>query len=384
MRLIIFFLSLFYCGGKTLISTPITGAEQTSTYLGKIKNKKVGLVVNQTSVIGNTHLVDTLKSLGVKVTSIFAPEHGFRGTADAGQKIYNSKDPSTGIPIVSLYGKKYAPDSLDLLNIDVVIFDIQDVGVRFYTFISTLHYVMESCAKNKKKLIVLDRPNPNGHYVDGPLLKKDFSSFVGVDPIPIVHGLTVGEYAKMVKGEKWIKDAESLDLTIISCGDYTHQMTYNLPIKPSPNLPNPIAIAWYPSLCLFEGTNVSVGRGTNLPFQVYGSPYFDKSKSKFNFTPEPKPGAMQPFLEGKECYGFDVRFSATKGFSLSPLLEMYKGFSDPSNFFLKNNFFDKLAGTDELKKQIIKGVSEEDIRKSWQEDLEKYKALRKKYLLYKE
>jgi len=383
MKMWIMIWMLFLLGlNQTNAQLPVVGAARTWEYIKELRDKHIGLVVNQTSTIGNTHLVDSLLGLGIKVNTIFAPEHGFRGEADAGAHIANGKDRKTGTPIVSLYGKKHAPDSIDLVGIDVIVFDIQDVGCRFYTFISTLHYVMEACATHGKKLIVLDRPNPNGHYVDGPVLKKGYESFVGVDPIPIVHGLTVGEYAMMVKGENWIKNAASLDISIIKCNYYTHSMRYNLPIKPSPNLPNEKAIAWYPSICFFEGTNVSVGRGTAMPFQVIGSPYIDSSKMKFMFIPKPTAGASAPFLNGKKCYGYDLRMVTPKKLDLEPLIKMYKGFNDKSKFFLTNGFFDKLAGTDDLRKQIVAGKSANEIKISWEADLNQYKELRQKYLLY--
>jgi uncharacterized protein YbbC (DUF1343 family) len=382
---VLFVLLLCFPFLTTILAQQISvGAEQTDTYLPLLKNKRVGLVINQTSTISDVHLVDTLKKCGINLSVIFAPEHGFRGTADAGAHIKNSKDEKSGLPIISLYGNKHAPDSTDLRNIDVIIFDIQDVGCRFYTFISTLHYVMEACAKNKVQLIVFDRPNPNGHYIDGPMLEKKFKSFVGVAPIPIVHGLTIGEYAQMVKGEKWIENADSLNLTIIKCSNYNHKTAYKLPVKPSPNLPNAKAIELYPSLCFFEGTNVSVGRGTNFPFQIIGSPYFDSTKTKFSFVPKSKAGATNPFMLNKKCYGFDLRKKNSKGFNLSYLINMYKGFSDKSKFFLSNGFFDKLAGTDKLRLQIVAGISEEEIRKNWEADVEQYKIMRKKYLLYED
>jgi uncharacterized protein YbbC (DUF1343 family) len=267
---------------------PIVGAERTWEYIPKLRNKKVGLVVNQTSVIGKTHLVDTLIKLNIAIQSIFAPEHGFRGTADAGAHIDNSVDSKTKLPILSLYGSKHAPSDADLKGMDVLVFDIQDVGCRFYTFISTLHYVMEACAKNHVELIVLDRPNPNGMYVDGPVLQKGFESFVGVDPIPVLYGMTIGEYGLMVKGEQWIANADSLKMTVVKCSNYKHKTKYTLPVKPSPNLPNSQAITLYPSLCYFEGTNVSVGRGTNFPFQVVGSPYYDSLSALYSFIPNRK------------------------------------------------------------------------------------------------
>lgn len=360
----------------------ITGAEQTDTYLSLLQGKRVAVLVNQTSLIGTKHLVDSLSERGVLIVKIFAPEHGFRGTAGAGEHIKNGYDTQTSLPIVSLYGNKHAPDSNDLKTIDVLLYDIQDVGCRFYTFISTLHYAMESCVQNHIPLVVLDRPNPNGYTIDGPVLKKEFQSFVGVDPIPVMHGLTVGEYAKMVQGEKWINDADSLNMTVVPCKYYTHSMLYPLPEKPSPNLPNAKAVDLYPSLCFFEGTNVSVGRGTDFPFQVIGSPTTDASKTTFSFTPEPKEGALDPFLKGKTCNGFDLREQPVYGIDLSFLLKMYQLSTDKVKFFLANNFFDKLAGNDELRTQIQMNISADEIKKSWQHDLEEYKELRKKYLLY--
>ncbi|MEZ0486527.1 exo-beta-N-acetylmuramidase NamZ family protein [Fibrella aquatica] len=362
------------------------GAEQTQLYLGSLTGKRVGMIVNQTSTIRKTHVVDSLKALGVDIRTIFAPEHGFRGTASAGEKISNAKDPKTGISIVSLYGKDYKPSQAMLDSLDVLIFDIQDVGTRFYTYISTLHYVMEACAEAKKTLIVLDRPNPNGHYIDGPVLDPAFKSFVGMHPIPIVHGLTVGELARMINGEKWLAGGRTCTLTVVPVKNYTHQTPYTLPIAPSPNLPNRQSILLYPSLCFFEGTIVSVGRGTDNQFQVIGSPtYLGATSGKtYTFTPVDKPGAMNPPNEGKLCYGLDLtKIDAQKlGFSLTYLLDFYKKTPDKSKFFLAGNFIDKLAGTDQIRKQITAGVSEKAIRQSWEPALTSYKQLRKTYLLY--
>ncbi len=358
-----------------------TGAEQLELYLPQLKGKRVGLVVNQTSVVGQTHLVDTLVSRGVDVVTIFAPEHGFRGEADAGAYVKDAKDIRTGLPIVSLYGKNKKPSAEQLKNLDVLVFDIQDVGTRFYTYISTMHYMMEAAAENNKPVMVLDRPNPNGHYVDGPVLEKAHQSFVGMHPIPIVHGLTVGELAEMINGEKWLEGQRQADLTVVPVANYTHNTAYILPVKPSPNLPNAQAITLYPSLCLFEGTNVSVGRGTPTPFQVIGSPYY--TEKDFSFTPESTPGATNPPYKGQACYGMNLTAPAkAQPFTLAYLLKMYKQSTEKDKFF--NNFFEKLAGTSQLREQIKAGKSEAEIRASWEPALSDYKTLRKQYLLYPE
>ncbi|RAU82020.1 exo-beta-N-acetylmuramidase NamZ family protein [Pontibacter arcticus] len=356
-----------------------TGAEQLERYLPLLKNKRVGLVVNQTSVVGKSHLVDTLVSHGVKVVTIFAPEHGFRGEADAGAYVKDAKDIKTGLPIISLYGKNKKPSAAQVKDIDVLLFDIQDVGTRFYTYISTMHYVMEAAAENNKAVLILDRPNPNGHYVDGPVLEPEHKSFVGMHPIPIVHGLTVGELAQMINGEKWLEGQRQANITVIPVVGYTHATAYTLPVKPSPNLPNAQAIALYPSLCFFEGTNVSVGRGTEMPFQVIGSPYY-KNKS-FSFTPESMPGAAEPPYKNQVCYGLDLtQPSDAQPFTLTYLLDFYKNSTDQAKFF--NTFFEKLAGTTALRQQIIAGKTEAEIRASWEPALAVYKKLRKQYLLY--
>ena len=400
------FVSLFFCfstavfaGGKDTVivlkesvfrdktdADLTVGAARFDAYLSDLKGKTVAVVGNQTSVIGKTHLVDTLLSLGVKVKTVFAPEHGFRGTADAGEHVDNSKDQKTGLPLISLYGAHNKPSQQDLTGIDVVIFDIQDVGARFYTYISTLHYVMEACAENDKQLLVLDRPNPNGFYVDGPILDAKFSSFVGVDPLPIVHGLTVGEYAQMVNGEFWLKSGWQCKLKVVPVKNYTHKDLYQLPVKPSPNLPNMTAVYLYPTLCLFEGTIVSVGRGTESPFQIIGFP--NAKSGNFDFTPKAMPGASSPMYLGQKCTGFDIgRFGEmyiknSRGLYLFWLKGMYAAAPDQSKFF--NDFFNKLAGNDVLKSQIIKGMSEAEISKSWQTGLSQYKTMRKKYLLYED
>ena len=358
-----------------------TGAEQLELYLPQLKGKRVGLVVNQTSVVGQTHLVDTLLSRGVDVVTIFAPEHGFRGEADAGAYVKDAKDIRTGLPIISLYGKNKKPSAEQVRDLDVLVFDIQDVGARFYTYISTMHYVMEAAAENNKPVLVLDRPNPNGHYVDGPVLEKEQQSFVGMHPIPIVHGLTVGELAEMINGEKWLEGQRQADLTVVPVANYTHNTAYILPVKPSPNLPNAQAITLYPSICLFEGTNVSVGRGTPAPFQVIGSPNY--TVKTFKFVPESTPGATSPPHKGVACYGMDLTDpSKAQPFTLAYLQEMYQNSTQKDKFF--NNFFEKLAGTSKLREQIKAGKTEAEIRASWEPALSNYKALREQYLLYPE
>ncbi len=363
-----------------------TGAERTAFYLPSLKGKNIGLVVNQTSMIGSVHLVDSLLVLGVNVKKIFAPEHGFRGNADAGEKISDSKDPKTGIQIISIYGSKKAPDKVDFDGIDLLIFDIQDVGTRFYTYISTLHYVMISCADNKIPLMIFDRPNPNGHFVDGPVLDIAYQSFVGMHPIPVVHGMTIGEYAKMIAGEKWMGENKVIDLHVISCLNYKHTDDYNLPVPPSPNLPNMRSIYLYPSICYFEGTQISLGRGTNKQFQVLGAPLLNAGD--FYFTPEPKPGAMTPPQLGKRCRGIDLsgldinQIKGKKSIDLSYLIQMYKDYPDKESFFLPGLFFDKLAGSSALREMIQAGYTEKQIKETWQPGLNAFKKIREKYLLY--
>ena len=360
-----------------------TGAEQTNLYLPALKGKRVGLVVNHTSTIGKTHLADSLLSLGIAVKTIFAPEHGFRGEATDGEKIANGRDPRTGVMIASLYGANRKPSPVQMDSLDVLIFDIQDVGTRFYTYISTMHYVMEACAETKKPLIVLDRPNPNGHYIDGPVLDPKFKSFVGMHPIPVVHGLTVGELARMINGEGWLGPGRSCPLTVIPVKNYTHQTPYVLPVRPSPNLPNQQAVLLYPSLCFFEGTVVSVGRGTDKQFQVIGSPY--TKYGPYTFTPVDKPGAKDPPLEGQLCYGLDVSkvVVSKNGMMLDYFFDFFNRASDKSKFFLANNGIDRLAGTDQLRLQMLAGVPAQKIRAGWQPALNAYKQNRQKYLLYR-
>jgi uncharacterized protein YbbC (DUF1343 family) len=359
-------------------------ADRPELYLPLLKNKTVAIVANQTSLLADkTHLVDFLVQNNIKIKHIFAPEHGFRGTADAGEHVKNGIDTKTGLPIISLYGDNKKPKSEQLQGVDIVLFDIQDVGVRFYTYISTLTYVMEAAAENGKEIIVLDRPNPHDGYTDGPVLKEKWTSFVGLHKVPVVYGLTIGEYGKMVNGEKWMKNAVQVKYTLIPMLNYHKNKRYPISEKPSPNLPNDQSINLYPSLCFFEGTQVSVGRGTDFPFQVYGSPWL--KNQEFSFTPKPTSGAKDPFLNGKLCYGKDLRqFPEIKGkLDLSFVIDAYQNFDKKTqDFFLKNLWFDTLAGTDELRKQIISGTPETEIRKSWQKDLENFEKIRRKYVLY--
>lgn len=360
------------------------GAEQTHLYIPQLRGKNIALVANHSSVINNIHLVDSLLSRGVQIKKVFSPEHGFRGKAAAGARISNQVDKKTGLPIISLYGAHKKPTVTDLQDIQLVIFDIQDVGLRFYTYISTLHLVMEACAENNITLLVLDRPNPHGHYIDGPVLDPSYSSFVGMDAIPIVHGLTVGEYAQMVNGEKWLKDGVQCKLEIIKVKNYTHSDLYQLPIAPSPNLPNMASVYLYPSLCLFEGTPVSIGRGTAKPFQMYGHPKLTKADTIF--TPKPNSAAPRPKLNGQKCNGYSVRdfgmkiIPQHKQIYLFWLIESYNQLKSEGKFF--TSFFDKLAGTDQLRISIEKRLTEEQIRESWEPELKIYKAMRKNYLLY--
>ena len=385
---LLFVLTLLSCRNQTnsQAQSPLrVGAQQTETYLPILKNKTVGILANQTSVIfkedGYTHLVDSLLSLNVAVKKVFAPEHGFRGIADAGEYVKDGVDTGSGVPIVSLYGANKKPDAKTLNGLDVVIFDVQDVGARFYTFLSTLHYIIETCAELGITVLVLDRPNPNGHYVDGPILDLNNSSFVGMHPVPIVHGMTVGEYAKMINGEGWLSEGVQCTLKVIPVENYTHQTVYNLPINPSPNLPNAAAINLYPSLCLFEGTNVSVGRGTELQFQVFGSPFLEGSDYNFEFIPTPNVGAKYPKHDAKICKGLNLKEHPNLShLELKWLLEAYQNTENKSEFF--NPFFTKLSGVKLLQNQIEAGLSADEIRESWKPDLERYKLLRTPYLLY--
>jgi uncharacterized protein YbbC (DUF1343 family) len=379
-----FILVLFVSGFCSIanINGIITGAEQPEKYLHLIESKRVGLVVNHTSLVDDIHLVDFLLNKGIKVDKIFAPEHGFRGDASAGEEIKDGLDAKTGIPVLSLYGQTKKPTTAHLKNLDVLIFDIQDVGCRFYTYISTLHLVIEACAENNIPLIVLDRPNPNGDYVAGPVLKPGFESFVGMDPIPVVHGCTVGELARMINGEMWHKAAQSCELLVIPVQNYTHTTKYELPVNPSPNLPNCLSVRLYPSLCFFEATSVSVGRGTDYPFQVLGG--LNKDLGEFKFTPKNIPGvAVNPLNEGKVCYGVDLRLlEEVPNFTLKFFMDFYDKYEVKSDFLTRENWFNLLAGNDELLAQIRKGKSELEILEALKPDLEKYKLIRKKYLLY--
>ncbi|HLF34414.1 MAG TPA: DUF1343 domain-containing protein [Cyclobacteriaceae bacterium] len=357
----------------------IVGAERPDQYLRYLENKNVGVVVNHTSRAFGTHLVEMLISNKVNIVKIFTPEHGYRGIADAGQHLSDAIDEQTGIAVVSLYGEKTKPLPADLNGIDIIVFDIQDVGVRFYTYISTLHLVMEACAENGIELVVLDRPNPNGDYVDGPVIQDSLKSFVGLDPLPIVYGLTIGELAGMINGEKWLSGALQCKLKVIPISNYNHNTRYSLPYRPSPNLPNDQSIRLYPSLCLFEGTIMSLGRGTEFPFQVVGYP--DSISGDFVFTPVGTEGNANPKYKGRTCFGKDYQgMDPVPNFSLSFIIDFYYKLGKKYDFF--NDYFDKLAGNSELRKQIIAGFSEEEIRITWAEDLSRFKELRNKYLLY--
>lgn len=383
-----------------------TGAENMAQYLPLLTGKRVALFANQTSVIGTTHLVDSLKKRGINITVIFGPEHGFRGTADAGEKIGNYKDEKTGIPVISLYGSKRKPSKEDLKDVDVMLFDIQDVGVRFYTFISSLEYYMEAAIEHGKHLIILDRPNPNGHYVDGPVLEPAYKSFVGMQPIPIVYGMTIGEYAQMIFGEQWLNkevykwgktgNGAEFELTVVPCNNYSHTTMYDLPVKPSPNLPNIQSIWLYPSTCFFEGTVFSEGRGTTKQFQIFGHPTLPKTLT--SFTPRSMDGAKTPKLQDQVCYGWDlsgtkeeVQKTVNNKVQIKWLLEAYKQFPQKEAFFIapkggkaEDYFFNKLAGNSTLMQQIKAGKTEAEIRKSWEPALAKFKAIRKNYLIYKD
>lgn len=412
---LLFVVIVLSCGNSNKQShkpTVIVGANQLGHYFPLIKGKNIGVVANQTSVIfktpnkdsdynllqndnantkllvtktnpiSHTHLVDSLLSLGIQIRKVFAPEHGYRGKADAGEFVKDGVDIKSGIPIVSLYGTKKKPNREVLSDLDLIIFDIQGVGARFYTFVSTLHYMMETCAELGIPVLVLDRPNPNGHFIDGPVLDMTYSSFVGMHPVPIVHGMTIGEYAQMINGEGWLDSSKPCDLTVIPLANYDRNIVYDLPIKPSPNLPNAKAINLYPSLCLFEGTNVSAGRGTSLQFQIFGSPFLSSSVFDYSFTPQPNFGAKFPMHKNKLCFGKNLSQSDHLNLlNLEWLKEAYDNTADKNTFF--NPFFTKLAGQELLQKQIEEGWSTTKIRNSWVKDLEAFKTIRSHYLLYR-
>jgi uncharacterized protein YbbC (DUF1343 family) len=384
--------------------TILPGAYRTSVYVPLLKGKRIGVFANQTSVIGNTNLIDTLIKQGVHVTKIFSPEHGFRGNADAGASTDNYIDSATHIPVVSLYGRKLKPAAEDFNDVDILVFDIQDVGIRFYTYISSLQYFMEAAAENSKPLMILDRPNPNGFYVDGPVLDTNFRSFVGMQPVPVVYGMTVGEYAMMISGEGWLSTPEanqkfvwyknfaknSVDtpfhFLVIKCVNYDHRSRYQLPVKPSPNLADMGSVYWYPSICFFEGTNISEGRGTDEPFQIFGAPSLPKNM--YAFTPVSRQGATSPKYVNQTCYGWNVsNIRADDGvLHLEYLIDTYKLFPNKDSFFIKPRsgeyFFDKLVGNSTLMQQLKEGKTEEEIHASWQPALDKFRQIRRKYLLY--
>lgn len=395
----VFYLSICFltCGQKQLRHTPktdtpkgkeqiVVAANRTTAYLPSITDKRIAVVANQTSVIfkdkGHVHLVDSLVSLGVNIKKVFAPEHGFRGTVDAGELVNDGTDTKTGLPIVSLYGKNKKPQPEQLANIDLVLFDIQDVGVRFYTYIATLQLLMEACAEAGIPVIVLDRPNPNGGYVDGPTMEKEHTNFLGMQPIPLVHGMTIGEYASMINEEGWLANQKKVNLTIVSLLHYAHDSVYSVPIRPSPNLPNDQSINLYPSLGLFEGTHVNAGRGTEFQFQRYGASFLDSTSLDFKYIPKPNFGSKYPKEEGKTCFGEDLSTAPrTHEVSLKWLLKAYHNCTDKSQFF-KTAGFTKHAGTKKLQQQIEAGLSEAEIKATWQADIEAFKRIREKYLLY--
>ena len=362
-----------------------TGAEQTGRYLPLLEGRRVGIMTNHPGTVGRTHLVDTLRSLGVDIRVVFAPEHGFRGQADAGESVASYRDRKTGIDVVSVYGStKRPPDSI-MQRLDVLLFDIQDVGLRYYTYLSSMHYLMEACAANGKRLIVLDRPNPNGFYVDGPVLEAKHRSFVGMHPIPVVHGMTLGELARMIDGEGWLRDGLRCKLTVIPCRGYTHRSRYRLPTAPSPNLPNMRAVYLYPSLCFFEGTPVSLGRGTDFPFQAYGHP---ELQGDFSFTPRSNAGAKNPPLKDKLCHGVDLRTAPSderiweRGVDLGYVIDCYRQLNLGEKFFTP--MFDRLTGTDYVRQMILQGAGADRIKARWADDVERFKQTRKPYLLYEE
>ena len=384
---------------EAIVKEIVLGADQVDAYLPLLKGKNIGVVANQTSVLYlknvdhyengiqekidlRLHLVDYLYKEKVTIKSVFAPEHGFRGKADAGEVVKDGIDTKTGLPIISLYGKNKKPSQEQLHGIEIMVFDIQDVGARFYTYISTLHYMMEACAEANIPLLILDRPNPNGHYIDGPILEKQHKSFVGMHPVPVVHGMTIGEYAQMTNGEGWLSNNIKCDLTIVELQNYTHQSSYSLPIKPSPNLPNDVSINLYPSLCFFEGTPLSAGRGTEMQFQIFGAPNLPREFYSFSFTPQANEGAKYPKFKNELCYGKDLRNNKPLNkLNLEWLIEAYTSTGKKKDFF--SPFFAKLAGTTKLQEQIEKGFTYREIRKTWLKDLESYDKMRESYLLYK-
>lgn len=376
---------LYLCLPPMAVANPsnriVPGAEAVDDYVPLLRGKRVALLINQTSRVGKLLLADVLQQRGVNLVKIFVPEHGFRGTASAGAHVDNSRDSATGLPIISLYGDNKKPRPAQLEDVDILVYDLQDVGVRFFTYISTLQYAMEACAENGKRIMVLDRPDPNGSYVDGPVLDMSLKSFVGMQPIPVVYGMTPGEYATMLKGEQWFNKAKLLDLKVIRCGNYTHSSVYELPVPPSPNLRTTNAIMLYPSICLFEGTVISLGRGTNKPFEQWGHPAL-AGKGNDSFRPASIVGATNPPLEGKTCYGMTLSNVGTPnmGLTLKWLIQAYQWYPEKDKFF--TNFFEKLAGTTTLRKQIESGMSEEEIRKTWEPGLTSFKKIRSKYLLY--
>jgi uncharacterized protein YbbC (DUF1343 family) len=364
-----------------------TGAQQTEKYISLLQNKNIALVANYTTNINGTHLVDSLLNLDINIVKIFSPEHGFRGDAEAGEIVKSYVDDKTGLPVISLYGNSKKPKLSDFEDIDIIIFDLQDVGARFYTYISNMHYVMEACAETGVELMIFDRPNPNGFYVDGPVLDMNYQSFIGMHPVPIVHGMTVGEFAQMINGEYWLKDSLQCKLKVIACSNYTHDSLYKLPLNPSPNLQNMLSIYLYPSLGFFEGTYLSEGRGTEFPFQVFGAP--DLKNADFIFTPKSIEGVSKyPKHKDQKCFGVDLRginvdeLISKKEINLEWILFAYKNVEDQEHFF--NSYFYNICGTNQLKEQIIQGKSAEEIRKSWQLELDSFKLIRKKYLIYKD